>query len=112
MATTGDALGCPPIATGSSSTLGGNAVYFSESGVGNDPGRVCRLDDLGNDGLVSGHVVVEGDWGRLGRPDNLRFTDAGDNKLLYLSIQADPPRRSHIIAIRHPGGGFNQPYDR
>jgi hypothetical protein len=35
-----------------------------------------------------------------------------DNKLLYLSIQADPPRRSHIIAIRHPGGGFNQPYDR
>jgi secreted PhoX family phosphatase len=154
------------IATGSSNTLGGNAVYFSESGVGSDPGRVWRLDDLGNDGIVSGHVVVEGDWARLGRPDNIRFTDAGDlfimedhsatdfgrgptgnvnqtwvlprhqegsanmilfaqtvdeatgpwfsldNKLLYLSIQADPPRRSHIIAIRHPGGGFNQPYDR
>jgi hypothetical protein len=34
-----------------------------------------------------------------------------DNKLLYLSVQADPPPRSRI-AIRHPGGGFNQPYDR
>jgi secreted PhoX family phosphatase len=154
------------IATGSSSTLGGNAVYFSESGAGSDPGRVWMLDDLGNGGLVTGHVVVEGDWARLGRPDNIRFTDAGDlfimedhsssdfgrgptgnvnqtwvlprheegsadmilfaqtvdeatgpwfsldNKLLYLSIQADPPRRSHLIAIRHPGGGFNQPYDR
>jgi len=154
------------VATGSSNTLGGNAVYFSESGAGNDPGRIWALDDLGNDGLVTGHVVVEGDWARLGRPDNIRFTDAGDlfimedhsssdfgrgptgnvnqtwvlprheegsanmilfaqtideatgpwfsfdNKLLYMSVQADPPRRSHIIAIRHPGGGFNQPYDR
>jgi secreted PhoX family phosphatase len=155
------------VATGSSNTLGGNAVYFSESGAGSDPGRIWALDDLGNDGLVTGHVVVAGDWARLGRPDNIRFTDAGDlfimedhsandfrnnpstggvnqtwvlprhqegsanmilfaqtvdeatgpwfsldNKLLYLSIQADPPRRSHIIAIRHPGGGFNQPYDR
>ena len=155
------------VATGSSNTLGGSAVYFSESGAGADPGRVWRLDDLGNNGIVSGHVVVEGDWARLGRPDNIRFTDAGDlfimedhsssdfgrgptgnvnqtwvlprhqegsdnmilfaqtadeatgpwfsfdNKLLYMSIQADPPRRSHIIAIDHPGNaGFNQPYDR
>jgi secreted PhoX family phosphatase len=154
------------VATRSSSALGGKAVYFGESGVGADPGRVWRLDDLGNDGLVTGHVVVEGEWGRLGRPDNLRFTDAGDlfimedhsaadfgrgptgnvnqtwvlprhqegsdnlilfaqtvdeatgpwfsfdNELLYLSIQADPPRRSDIIAIRHAGGGSNQPYDR
>ena len=34
-----------------------------------------------------------------------------DNELLYLSIQADPPRMSHVIAIRHPKT-FNQPYDR
>ena len=34
-----------------------------------------------------------------------------DNKLLYLSIQADPPRHSHIIAISHPGGNWNKPYD-
>ena len=153
------------VATGSSNTLGGNAVYFSESGVGGDPGRIWTLDHLGNDGFVTGHVVVEGDWARLGRPDNLRFNDAGDlfmmedhsgsdfrrgatgnvnqiwvlprhqegaenlilfgatpdeptgpwfsfdNQLLYLSIQADPPRVSHVIAIRHPTT-FNRPYDR
>ncbi len=154
------------VATGSSSTRGGNAVYFAESGVGADPGRIWALDQLGNDGVVFGRVVVEGDWARLGRPDNLRFTDAGDllimedhsgsdfrnnpstggvnqgwvlprnqegsdsmillwstpdeatgpwfsndNQLLYLSIQADPPRVSHVIAVRAPGN-FNQPYDR
>jgi hypothetical protein len=26
-------------------------------------------------------------------------------------VQADPPHRSRVIAIRHPGN-FNQPYDR
>ncbi len=152
------------VGTASSSGVGGGAVYFTESGVGADPGRVWTLDHLGNDPFVTGHVVVEGDFARLGRPDNLRFTDAGDlfvmedhsasdfsrgatgnvnqiwvlprheegsenlilfgatpdeptgpwfsfdNKLLYLSIQADPPRASHVIAIRHPGN-FNQPYD-
>jgi secreted PhoX family phosphatase len=153
------------VATGSSNTVGGNAIYFSESGVGADPGRIWRIDHLGNDPFVTGHVVVEGDWARLGRPDNLRFNDAGDlfimedhsasdfnrgatgnvnqiwvlprqqegsdnlilfgatpdeptgpwfsfdNQLLYLSLQADPPRVSHVIAIRHPRN-FNQPYDR
>lgn len=152
------------VGTASSSAHGGNAVYFSESGSGADPGRIWRLDHLGNDGTVSGHVVVQGDFARLARPDNLRFTDAGDlflfedhsasdfnrgatgnvnqvwvlprgeegaanlvlfaqtsdeptgpwfsndNKLLYLSIQAESPRVSRIIAIRHPGN-FNQPYD-
>ncbi len=34
-----------------------------------------------------------------------------DNQLLYLSVQADPPRTSRIIAIRHPQN-YNQPYDR
>jgi secreted PhoX family phosphatase len=149
----------------SSSTRGGNAVYFSESGVGADPGRIWTLDHLGNDGEVSGHVVVQGDFARLGRPDNIRFTDAGDlfimedhsasdfnrgatgnvnqiwvlprgeegaenlvlfgatpdeptgpwfsndNQLLYLSIQAESPRTTRVIAIRHPHN-FNQPYDR
>jgi secreted PhoX family phosphatase len=110
-------------------------------------------------------VLVQGDWARLARPDNLRVNDAGDvffledhssgdfgqpgtgnmneiwilprdgdgasdlilfanlpnrfeptgpwfsfdNELLYLSVQADPPNQSRLIAIRHPGN-FNQPY--
>jgi secreted PhoX family phosphatase len=154
------------VATASSSGVGGGAVYFTESGVGADPGRVWTLDHLGNDGFVRGHIVVEGDWARLGRPDNLRFNDAGDlfimedhsgsdfrnnpstggvnqiwllprhkegsaalvlfgstldeptgpwfsfdNKLMYLSLQADPPRVSHVIAIRAPKN-FNQPFYR
>jgi uncharacterized protein len=152
------------VGTASSSGVGGNAIYFSESGAGADPGRIWTIDNLGNDPFVTGHVVVQGDFARLGRPDNLRFNDAGDlfimedhsasdfnrgatgnvnqvwvlprkqegaanlilfastpdeptgpwfsfnNKLLYLSIQADPPRVGHVIAIRHPGN-FNQPYD-
>ena len=153
------------VATGSSDTRGGNAVYFSESGAGSDPGRVWRLDHLGNDGTVRGEVVVQGDFARLGRPDNLRFNDAGDlfimedhsasdfgrgptgnvnqvwvlprheegaanlillaatqdeptgawfsndSRLLYLSIQAEPPRASHIIAVSQPAN-WNRPYDR
>jgi hypothetical protein len=153
------------VGTASSDGVGGNAVYFSESGAGADPGRVWTLDHLGGDGFVSGHVVIEGDWARLGRPDNLRFNDAGDlfvmedhsgsdflrgntggvnqvwvlprgeegasnlvlfaqtpdeatgpwfsfdNKILYLSVQADPPRRSHVIAVRAPQT-FNQPWYR
>ena len=35
-----------------------------------------------------------------------------NGKLLYLSIQADPPRRSHIIAISRDKGNFNKPYDK
>ena len=154
------------VATASSNTMGGHAIYFSESSAGSDPGRVWRIDHLGNDPFVTGHVVVEGDWARLNRPDNLRFNDAGDlfimedssagdfsrnpstggvnqvwvlprntegsealihfastpdeptgpwfsfdNQLLYLSLQADPPRVSHVIAIRHPTN-YNRPYDR
>jgi secreted PhoX family phosphatase len=66
------------VGTASSDGVGGNAVYFTESGAGADPGRVWTLDSLGNDGFVTGHVVIEGDWARVGRPDNLRFNDAGD----------------------------------
>lgn len=154
------------LVTNSGSTgLGGNAVYFTESGAGADPGRVWRLDPISGGHFVTGHVVIEGDWARLGRPDNLRFNDAGDlfvmedhsssdfargatgnvnqvwvlprgeegsqnmvlfastpdeptgpwfspdGKLLYLSVQADPPRVSRVIAIRHPTN-FNDPYDQ
>lgn len=151
------------VATGSSTTLGGNAIVFSESGAGADPGRIWMLSHLGGD-VVFGHVVVQGNFAQLGRPDNLRFNDAGDlfimedhstsdfargptgnvnqiwflprnhegaenlilfgstpdeptgpwfsfdNKLMYLSIQADPPRHSKVIAIRAPGN-FNKPFD-
>jgi uncharacterized protein len=65
------------VATAGSATLGGNAVVFSESGFGTDPGRVWKLTDLSQD-LVKGEVLAEGDFGRLSRPDNLRFNDAGD----------------------------------
>jgi uncharacterized protein DUF839 len=146
----------------------GNAVVFSESGFGADPGRVWKLTDLTHT-VVTGHVLVEGDFARLSRPDNLRYTNAGDlfvmedhssgdftanpstggandvwilprkgdgaddlvlfatmpnrfeptgpwfsfdGKLLYLSVQADPPFRSRVIAISREGGNFNQPSDR
>jgi hypothetical protein len=146
----------------------GRSVVFTESGAGSNPGNVWRLTNLGDD-LVTGDVLVEGDFARLSRPDNLRFTKAGDlflmedhsggdftahpetgganevwvlprgktgaenlvllaslpnrfeptgpwfsndNRLLYLSIQADPPFQSRVIAISRTGGNFNQPYDR
>jgi secreted PhoX family phosphatase len=44
---------------------------------GPDPGRVWKLTDLSQD-VVKGEVLADGDFGRLIRPDNLRFTDAGD----------------------------------
>jgi secreted PhoX family phosphatase len=37
---------------------------------------------------------------------------SNDNHILYLSVQADPPFRSRVIAIQRTGGNFNQPYDR
>jgi uncharacterized protein len=145
----------------------GNAVVFSESGAGSDPGRVWKLTGLTH-AVVTGHVLVEGDFARLARPDNLRFNRAGDlfimedhssgdfaqpgtgnmnevwilprrtqgaenllllatlpnrteptgpwfsfdGRLLYLSVQADPPFQSRVIAIRREGGNFNQPYER
>jgi secreted PhoX family phosphatase len=161
----------PPNATNSFSKAegmvpgpAGDSVTFSESGVGADPGRVFVLTDV-NQNEVHGYTLVEGDFARLGRPDNLRYTDAGDlfimedhsasdfargptgnvnqvwvlprgqqgaanlilfaqmkdeptgpwfsndNHLLYLSVQAESPRLSHVIAIRAPQT-FNQPYDR
>jgi hypothetical protein len=37
---------------------------------------------------------------------------SNDNRILYLSIQADPPFQSRVIAIQRTGGNFDQPYDR
>jgi hypothetical protein len=78
------ALAGPPTASNSFSKAEGvvpgptgNSVTFSESGAGADPGRVFVLTDLNKD-VVHGYTLVEGDFGRLGRPDNLRYTDAGD----------------------------------
>jgi secreted PhoX family phosphatase len=152
------------VAAAGSSTGGGNAVVMSESGFGSDPGRIWRLSGLSTNN-VKGKVLVEGDFGRLSRPDNLRYTAAGDlflmedhgssefalaggsneiwvlprgqegaanlvlfasmphrfeptgpwfsndSQLLYLSVQADPPFQSRVIAIRREGGNFNQPYN-
>jgi secreted PhoX family phosphatase len=146
----------------------GGAVVFSESGAASNPGNIWRLTNLDED-VVTGSVLVAGDFARLSRPDNLRFTKAGDlflmedhsggdftahpetggsndvwilprgqtgadnlvlfaslpnrfeptgpwfsnnNRLLYLSIQADPPFQSRVIAINRTDGNFNQPYDR
>lgn len=54
----------------------GRGVVFSESSSGTDPGRVWRLRDDRHG--VRGEVLVEGDWTRFSRPDNLRFTRRGD----------------------------------
>jgi hypothetical protein len=54
----------------------GRGVVFSESASGPDPGRVWLLRD-GPEG-VRGEVLVEGDWVRFSRPDNLRFNHSGD----------------------------------
>ena len=37
---------------------------------------------------------------------------SNDNRILYLSVQADPPFHSRVIAVQRTGGNFNQPYDR
>jgi secreted PhoX family phosphatase len=58
----------------------GRGVVFSESSSGTDPGRVWLLRD-GADG-PRGEVLVEGDWTRFSRPDNLRFNRRGDLLIL------------------------------
>ena len=55
----------------------GDSVVFSESASGPDPGRVFQLTDLTHR-VITGHTLVEGDFARMSRPDNLRYNDAGD----------------------------------
>jgi hypothetical protein len=76
-------VGAPPSAANSFSKhegmvrdSRGRGVVFSESASGADPGRVWLLRD-GPSG-VRGEVLVEGDWNRFSRPDNLRFNRSGD----------------------------------
>lgn len=56
---------------------GGNAVIFSESGSGADPGRVWLLKSV-NKETVKGTVLVEGNFSEVSRPDNLLLNKAGD----------------------------------
>jgi hypothetical protein len=65
------------VASGSSSGYGGSELTMAESGAGADPGRIWTLTDL-NGPFVQGSILVEGSFARLSRPDNLRYTDAGD----------------------------------
>ena len=58
----------------------GHGVVFSESASGGDPGRVWRLRD-GKHG-VRGTVLVEGDFAKLSRPDNLRYDRRGNLLIL------------------------------
>jgi hypothetical protein len=156
------------IGSGGSQGVGGDSITTSESSAGGDPGRIWRFTQLGGD-TIRGEVLVEGDFAKLSRPDNLRYTAAGDlflmedhsggdftshpetggmndiwilprgekgadnlilfatlphrfeptgpwfsndSRLLYLSIQADPPAHSRVIAIQREDGNFSQPYNR
>jgi secreted PhoX family phosphatase len=145
----------------------GDAVVFTESGALPNPGNVWKLTDLDKE-TVHGEIIVAGSFAQMARPDNIRYTDAGDlfimedhgsadfaqpgtgganqvwvlprgetgaenlelfatlpnrfeptgmwfsnnNRIMYLSVQADPPFQSRVIAIQRTGGNFNQPYDR
>jgi secreted PhoX family phosphatase len=42
-------------------------------------------------------------------PTGMWFSN--DGKIMYLSVQADPPFQSRVIAIQRTDGNFNQPYD-
>jgi secreted PhoX family phosphatase len=145
----------------------GDAVVFTESGALPNPGNVWKLTDLDKE-TVHGEIIVAGSFAQMARPDNIRYTDAGDlfimedhgsadfaqpgtgganqiwvlprgetgaedlvhfatlpnrfeptgmwfssdNRIMYLSVQADPPFQSRVIAIQRTDGNFNQLYDR
>jgi hypothetical protein len=63
-------------AEGVVATPNGQAVVFSESGSGSFAGAVWQLTPTATG--VSGKVLVQGSFASLSRPDNLRFTRAGD----------------------------------
>lgn len=54
----------------------GHGLVFAESASGSDPGRVWHLED-GRKG-VTGSVLVEGDFARMSRPDNVRYDRRGN----------------------------------
>ena len=75
----------------------GHGVVFSESASGSDPGRVWHLRD-GKHG-VRGTVLVEGDFAKLSRPDNIRYDRRGN--LLILEDNGS--------ALANPATGGNNP---
>ena len=54
----------------------GHGVIFSESASSADTGRVWHLVDKKHG--VTGKVLVEGDFAKLSRPDNLRYDRSGN----------------------------------
>lgn len=77
----------------------GHGLVFAESASGSNPGRVWHLVD-GRDGL-RGSVLVEGDFARMSRPDNVRYDRRGN-----LFIFED-----NGSALANPAtGGNNQVY--
>ncbi|CAN5693171.1 PhoX family protein [soil metagenome] len=58
-------------------TPSGKGIVFSESGDEGNPGKVWKLTQLRRTG-VKGRVLVNGSFGRLSHPDNIRYTPAGD----------------------------------
>jgi secreted PhoX family phosphatase len=83
-------------AEGVVATPSGQAVVFSESGSGSFAGAVWKLTPTATG--VSGSVLVQGSFATLSRPDNLRFTRAGD-----LMIAED-----NGSALASANGGYNE----
>jgi hypothetical protein len=71
----------------------GHAVVFSESGALPNPGNVWKLTNLSQD-TVHGRILVAGDFAWMARPDNIRFTDAGD-----LFIMEDHGSAPHPVPL-------------
>ncbi len=77
----------------------GNGLIFAESASGSDPGRVWHLTDKKSG--VTGKVLVEGDFAKMSRPDNVRYDPSGN---LYIF-------EDNGSALANPvTGGKNQVY--
>ncbi len=86
-------------AEGMLTAASGDAVVFTESGALPNPGNVWKLTDLSQE-TVHGQIIVAGSFARMARPDNIRFTDAGDLFIMEDHGSAD---------FAQPGtGGANQ----
>ena len=77
----------------------GNGLIFAESASGSDPGRIWHLTDRRSG--VTGKVLVEGDFAKLSRPDNMRYDSSGN---LYIF-------EDNGSALANPAtGGNNEVY--
>ncbi len=84
-----------------------------------DPARGTQKRLTGMGGVNQVWVLPRGETGgrtssssQSSRTDSSPRAFSNDNNILYLSVQADPPFQSRVIAIQRAGGNFNQPYDR